>query len=58
MGHDGGKFVLRLGVAEQPRMNPDDPPGHGKGIDGRVINHNEFEPPVLQVAEGDQFEHQ
>ena len=58
MGHDGGKFVLRLGVAEQPRVYTYYSTWHGKGIDGRVINHDEFEPPVLQVAEGDQLEHQ
>ena len=58
MRHHRGELILCHRILEEPAVDANDTAGHGKGVDGRIVNDDEFNPSVLKLAMLHQLEHQ
>ena len=47
MGHDRREFVLCHGVVEQTTVYTNHATGHGKGIDGWIVDDNQLDTTIL-----------
>ena len=58
MRHDRGELILGHRILEEPAVDTNDATGYGKGVDGGIVDDDEFNPSVLKLAILHQFKHQ